>query len=111
VAPGIRKSVAELFLTHASRISLPDTHMVLSVSAFLFLQANHLDAQYGNGAVQAWPAYQVQNRKGDRTEVVDRMIQLVECRGDWRHILPDSRDGRIASWAASLGSRTCSRSR
>ncbi|MCK6590973.1 MAG: AAA family ATPase [Polyangiaceae bacterium] len=88
-ADDIRRSVEELFLTHANRISLPDTHMVLSVPAFLELRGDNLAAQFVNGAIQAWPAYQVRNRKGARTDVVDRMIQLVERRGDWRHILPD----------------------
>lgn len=85
----VRESVVELFATHAARIGLPDTHMILSVPAFLFLQANNLDAQYGNGAVQAWPAHRVRDRQGRRTEVVDRMIKLVEQRGDWRYLLPD----------------------
>lgn len=85
----VRESVLELFATHAARIGLPDTHMILSVPAFLFLQANNLDAQYGNGAVQAWPAHRVRDRQGQRTEVVDRMIKLVEQRGDWRYLLPD----------------------
>jgi hypothetical protein len=88
-AEGIRRSVEELFLTHANRISLPDTHMVLSVPAFLALRADNLAAQFVNGAVQAWPAYRVRDREGARTDVVDRMIRLVERRGDWRHILPD----------------------
>lgn len=87
----VRRSVEELFLTHADRISLPDTHMVLSVPAFLFLEANNLAAQFMNGAVQAWPAYQVKRRNGERTEVVDRIIRLVERRGDWRQILSDER--------------------
>lgn len=85
----VRESVVELFATHAARIGLPDTHMILSVPAFLFLQANNLDAQYGNGAVQAWPAHRVRDRQGRRTEVVDRMIKLVEQRGDWSYLLPD----------------------
>jgi hypothetical protein len=85
----VRRSVEELFFTHAARISLPDTHMVMSVPAFLFLEGNNLAAQFMNGAVQAWPAYQVQRRGGERTEVVDRIIRLVERRGDWRKILPD----------------------
>lgn len=85
----VRRSVEELFFTHAARISLPNTHMVMSVPAFLFLEANNLAAQFMNGAVQAWPAYQVQRRDGGRTEVVDRIIRLVERRGDWKQILPD----------------------
>jgi len=85
----VRRSVEELFLTHASRIGLPATHMILSVPAFLVLQGDNLAAQFVNGAVQAWPAYRVQNRAGEQTPVVDRMVRLVSKRGDWRRILPD----------------------
>ncbi|XXT18507.1 hypothetical protein WME94_50585 [Sorangium sp. So ce429] len=86
---GVRRSVEELFLTHASHIGLKDTHMVLSVPAFLVLQADNLAAQFVNGAVQAWPAYRVTDRSGSRTAVVDRMVALVSKRGDWKRILPD----------------------
>ena len=79
----------ELFLTHAGQIGLPDTHMVLSVPAFLVLQADNLAAQFVNGAVQAWPAYRVKNRSGERTTVVDLMVALVSKRGPWKYILPD----------------------
>lgn len=88
-AKSVQHSVQELFLTQAAQLRLPETHVVMSVPAFLLLQADNLAAQFVNGAVQAWPAYQVQNRKGERTPVVDRMIRLVSKRGDWRHILPD----------------------
>lgn len=88
-ADEVRRSVEELFLMHAAQISLPDTHMVLSVPAFMFLRAHNLAAQLMNGGVEAWPAYRVQDRAGRRTEVVDRVIRLVERRGDWRKILPD----------------------
>jgi hypothetical protein len=88
-AEDVRRSVRELFLTHAERISLPSTHMILSVPAFLVVEANNLEAQFVNGVVQAWPAYRVRNREQARTEVVDRMRELVERRGDWRKILPD----------------------
>jgi hypothetical protein len=88
-AKDVRHSVEELFLTHAHHIGLPDTHMVLSVPAFLVLQADNLAAQFVNGEVQAWPAYRVRSRDGARTAVVDQMVQLVGRRGDWRRILPD----------------------
>lgn len=88
-ADAVRRSVEELFFTHASRLGLPNTHMVMSVPAFLALRADNLAAQFGNGAVETWHAYRVQDRKGQRTEVVDRLIALVEKRGDWRRILPD----------------------
>ncbi|TKD00649.1 hypothetical protein [Polyangium fumosum] len=88
-AEGVRRSVEELFFTHAAQIGLPNTHMVMSVPAFLVLQGDNLPAQFVNGAVQAWPAYRVTSRAGVRTAVVDRMISLVSKRGDWRRILPD----------------------
>lgn len=87
-AEGVRRSVEELFLTHADHIGLPDTHMVLSVPAFLVLQGDNLAAQFVNGAVQAWPAYRVKNRFDERTPVVDKMVSLVDKRGDWKRILP-----------------------
>jgi hypothetical protein len=86
---GVRRSVEELFFTHADQIGLPDTHMVLSVPAFLVLRADNLAAQFVNGAVQTWPAYRVTDRSGQRTPVVDRMIRLVSKRGNWQRILPD----------------------
>jgi hypothetical protein len=85
----VRHSVEELFITHAQQIGLPDTHMVLSVPAFLVVQADNLAAQYVNGGVGAWPAYRVRDRQGGRTDVVDRMVKLVDLRGPWRRILPD----------------------
>ncbi|MDI1483132.1 hypothetical protein [Polyangium sp. y55x31] len=88
-AEDVRRSVEELFLTHATHIGLPNTHMVMSVPAFLVLQGDNLAAQFVNGAVQAWPAYRVANRAGERTAVVDRMVSLVSKRGDWRRLLPD----------------------
>lgn len=88
-AEDVRRSVQELFLTHADKIGLPNTHMVLSVPAFLVLQADNLAAQFVNGQVDAWPAYRVTTRNGKPTEVVARMVSLVSRRGDWRRILPD----------------------
>lgn len=84
----VRRSVEELFFTHASRISLPETHMVLSVPAFLALHGDNLAAQFVNGQVQAWPAFRVKDRSGHATNAVEGMVQLVERRGDWRAILP-----------------------
>lgn len=88
-AEGVRRSVQELFLTHADQIGLPHTHMVMSVPAFLVLQADNLAAQFVNGQVDAWPAYRVASRAGERTVVVDRMVKLVTRRGRWQRILPD----------------------
>lgn len=88
-AEGVRRSVEELFFTHAEQIGLPDTHMVLSVPAFLVLQADNLASQFVNGAVQAWPAYRVRDRLAKPTAVVERMVALVSKRGEWERILPD----------------------
>lgn len=83
-------SVQELFLGHARHLQLPSTHMVLSVPAFLALQADNLAAQFVNGAVQAWTSARVaqRDRSPDRA-TVDRLVRLVERRGDWHLILPD----------------------
>ncbi|MCB9676594.1 MAG: hypothetical protein H6737_15870 [Alphaproteobacteria bacterium] len=83
-------SVQELFLGHARHLQLPATHMVLSVPAFLALQADNLAAQFVNGAVQAWTSARVVRRDGTPDpEIVDRLVRLVERRGDWRMVLPD----------------------
>jgi hypothetical protein len=88
-AEDVRKSVEELFFTHAPNIGLPETHMIISVPAFLALKGDNLAAQFLNGKVAAWPAYRVRDRAGQPTDVVKRMIALVDKRGDWRKILPD----------------------
>lgn len=86
----VRRSIEELFFTHASRIGLPNTHIVLSVPAFLALRADNLAAQFVNGAVQAWPACRVRDRHGQPVKSVnDRLAALVAKRGDWKRILPD----------------------
>ncbi len=86
----VRRSVEELFITHGNHIGLPETHMVLSVPPLLALKAERLQAAFVNGAVQAWPAWQVQRRDGSPNEdVVGRLVALVERRGPWRAILPD----------------------
>ncbi len=90
-AKEVRRSIEELFFTHSEHLGLPDTHLVMSVPAFLALRADNLAAQFVNGQVQAWPAYRVQDRKGNRTPVIDRMISLVGRRseGNLGRILPD----------------------
>lgn len=84
----VRKSVLDLFLHDAKRIALPNLHVVVSVPAFMAMEANNLAAQYLNG-VCIWPAYRVTDRSGHPTETVQRIQRLVERRGDWKRILPN----------------------
>lgn len=86
----VRKSVEELFFTHGERIGLPETHIIISVPAFLAVKADNLAAQFMNGKVEAWPAYRVRDKSGQPTAVVDRITALVRKRGDWQKILPNS---------------------
>lgn len=88
---GVRKSIEELFFTHADKIRLPDAHMIISVPSFLVMQADNLAAQYVNGQVPTWPAYRVRDREGRPTSVVERLVELVSKRGDWRRLLPDQK--------------------
>jgi len=85
----VRRSVEEMFFTHGQRIGLPETHMIISVPAFLAVKADNLAAQFMNGKVEAWPAYRVVDRKGQRTDVVDRIVKLVKRRGRWDLMLPN----------------------
>lgn len=85
----VQRSVEELFVSHAERITLPDTHLVVSVPAFLHLRAKNLASVYMNGEVQAWPTCQPLNRRGQRTEAFEHLVRLIEQRGDWRLVLPD----------------------
>lgn len=86
----VARSVQDLLYGHARHLQLPSTHMVLSVPAFLALQADNLAAQYVNGAVQAWTSVQVTDRSGlPRVENIARLRRLVSRRGDWRRILPN----------------------
>jgi hypothetical protein len=89
-ARDVYASVQDLFFGHARHLQLPSTHMVLSVPAFLALQADNLAAQFANGAVQVWSSCRVRNRDGtpDR-DTVDRLVRLVERRGEWQRVLPD----------------------
>ncbi len=86
----VYRSVEELFFYYGRYLSFPDTHVIMSVHPFVALQADRLVAELVNGAVQAWPACHVRHRDGsiDR-EALERMVQLVEARGDWRRVLPD----------------------
>lgn len=85
----VQRSVEELFVTHAERLTLPDTHLVVSVPAFLHLRAKNLAAVYMNGEVQAWPTCQPVNRRGERTRTFDLLVKLIEARGQWQLVLPD----------------------
>ena len=81
------RSVQSLFYGHARHLQLPSTHMVLSVPAFLALQADNLAAHFVNGAVQAWSSCRVVNQDGSRNgQVIQRLVRLVERRGDWRRV-------------------------
>lgn len=89
-ADEVRRSVQALFFGHAKHLQLPDTHMVLSVPAFLAMQADNLAARFVNGAVQSWTSVQVRQRDGTpNPEGVKALRRLVERRGDWRQLLPD----------------------
>ena len=89
-AMDVYRSVHELFFGHARHLQLPATHMVLSVPPFLALQADNLAAEFVNGAVQAWSSCRVTNQEGKPVrDIIDRLVRLVERRGDWRRVLPD----------------------
>ncbi|MCB9760080.1 MAG: hypothetical protein H6739_09625 [Alphaproteobacteria bacterium] len=84
----IRKSVEDLFLKYGRYLQLPDTHLVLSVPAFLMLKADELASEFRNGQVQAWTACRVRHPDGSTNQdAVDRMVTLIEKRGDWRPVL------------------------
>lgn len=84
------RSMQELLFGHARDLQLPGTHMVLSVPASLALQADNLAAQFVNGAVQAWSSCRVVQRDGSPDPVtLERLVHLVERRGDWRGLLPE----------------------
>lgn len=89
-AAEIHASVRDLFYVTGQYLQLPQTHMVFSVPAFLALNPDNLAAIFVNGQVQAWTSCRVRQRNGDVNQpCVDRLIQLVEKRGDWSKILPD----------------------
>jgi len=89
-ARDVYASVQELFFGHARHLQLPSTHMVLSVPAFLALQADNLAAQFANGAVQVWSSCRVRNRDGTPdADSVERLVRLVERRGEWQRVLPN----------------------
>ncbi|MCO4744541.1 MAG: hypothetical protein KC912_07130 [Proteobacteria bacterium] len=84
------RSMQELLFGHARHLQLPGTHMVLSVPASLALQADNLAAQFVNGAVQSWSSCRVLQREGGPDPVtIERLVHLVERRGDWRRLLPE----------------------
>jgi len=86
----VHESIEELFFTHGKHLELPETHMVISVPAFLELKANNLEAQFVNGAVRSWSSCRVRNRDGAENRVaIERLKSLVEKRGPWHQILPD----------------------
>ncbi|MFH1470030.1 MAG: hypothetical protein ABIO70_36940 [Pseudomonadota bacterium] len=86
----IQESVERLFLDHARDLGLPDTHVVMSVPAFLILQADSLEAELGTGSFQAWSACRVRDMTGEPQPTALRHLrELVERRGDWRLVLPD----------------------
>ena len=91
-AAAVHTSIQDLFFSHARHLQLPATHMVLSVPAFLALQADNLAAQFVNGAVQVWSSCRVRGWDGTPDEgTIARLGRLVERRGDWRKVLPDER--------------------
>ena len=86
----VRRSVQSLFFGHARHLQLPDTHMVLSVPAFLAMQADNLAAQFVNGAVQSWTSVPVLHRDGSpNVEGMTALRRLVSRRGAWQRLLPD----------------------
>lgn len=102
-AESVHRSVEELFFTHGRHLLIPETHLVMSVPAFLALRADNLAAEFGNGAVQVWSTCRVRDAAGEPVrEAIDRMVALVERRCDWRLILPD-RDALVRVILASGG--------
>jgi len=86
----VQHSVDELLLTHGRYLELPDTHVVMSVPAFIALKAESLEERLLNGRVWTWSACRVRSADGDLdADAVDRMVELVKRRGDWQLILPD----------------------
>lgn len=89
-ADAVHRSVEDLFFVHGKLLSLPETHLIMSVPAFLALKGDNLAAEFVNGQVQTWPACRVRDHRGEKIpETLDRLAALVEKRGDWRRILPD----------------------
>ncbi|TNE91386.1 MAG: hypothetical protein EP330_05305 [Deltaproteobacteria bacterium] len=87
------RSMQELLFGHSRHLQLPGTHMVLSVPASLAMQADNLAAQFVNGAVQSWSSCRVAHRDGrEDRETLDRLVRLVDRRGDWRRLVPDRRE-------------------
>jgi len=86
----VHQAIEELFITHAAKIRLPETHLVMSVPAYLMLTTERVEAAYTTGALQAWPACHVRERDGRVDEpAVERMKELVRRRGEWEVFLPD----------------------
>lgn len=89
----VHKSVRELFITHGRRLTLPRTHTVFSVPAFMALYADNVAAEFA-GSLVAWSAFHV-FRRADGGELavdqdtVERLIGLVERRIDWAKVLRD----------------------
>jgi hypothetical protein len=106
-APAVHESVRELFITHGRRLTLPGTHTIFSVPAFMALYADNVTAEFA-GALLAWSAFHVSRRAADGALVpddstIDRLVALVERRIDWSRILAD-RDALIEVIRASGGS-------
>lgn len=107
-ASAVHKSVRELFLAHGRRLTLPRTHTVFSVPAFMALYADNVAAEFA-GSLVAWSAFHVFRRSagGEGLEVdqdtVQRLIGLVERRIEWARVLRD-RDALVELITASGGS-------
>lgn len=91
-AQKVHESVRELFLTHGRRLTLPKTHMVFSVPAFMALYADNVAAEFA-GSLVAWSACHVRRREGASLEPdeasIESLVTLVERRVDWARFLAD----------------------
>ncbi|HSN97069.1 MAG TPA: hypothetical protein VLS89_02190 [Candidatus Nanopelagicales bacterium] len=92
----VQASVETLFMSHAEKLRLPYMHVVYTVPPYLKARAMNIGSNYGEGAVQVFPAIKIRHYEGDGHEGevhakgVDSIRTVVERRcPDWKRLLGD----------------------
>lgn len=93
----VHAALERLFSSHAEKLKLPGAHMVYTVPPWLRIRRPNVGSPFSGGGLYTLPAQKVREFKlGDTPGVpyrsgVERLIRLIEKRGDWQRLL-GSRD-------------------
>ena len=92
IAEAVQSSVENLFAGHATKLRIPELHVVYTVPTYLKVRYPHISQLYEEGALGILPSFKLHEQDGTPIEAAYAAFEkVVGERGNWQRLLGHDR--------------------